>query len=495
MHVGADSELASIEAVAASNSPNHPTAWATSLPETRDRVRAAIPNSRLAWPHRPVDLESAPVPLAALGPGCDLAIACAVLALDRAVPPYRLRTTVLVGELGLDGSIRPRRGVLPALTAAADAGLRYAIVPTTQLTEARMAPGITAYGAGSLAEAAAWLRAPLPTPPDDMRRPDDPAGAPTPTSTLDLADVAGSSHVRQTLEIAAAGGHHLLLTGPPGAGTTALARCLPGILPPLTQGQALRVAELRSLAGVAVDRVDPTAPFVAPHHSTSLAAFVGGSPTSRSSPGQISLAHGGVLFLDVTEFSPRHLDALTAAVEEKEIRIANQDRVLRYPARVQLVLAATPCPCGPQPGTDCGCTPAARRRHRARLATPLLDRVDLRISISSPPAQPTVHAAPPEPSAAVRARVTAARDRAAHRWHDLGATTNAAIPDAALHRIVHALPVSVTRRLHTALETGALSRRGAHGCLRVAWTLADLAGADRPDADHITTALALRQGR
>ncbi|MGV9294077.1 YifB family Mg chelatase-like AAA ATPase [Amycolatopsis sp. NPDC003676] len=458
------------------------------LREAKDRVRSAVRNSGQSWPDGKITLALSPANLPKMGSGYDLGIAAAVLAAIGAVPARKLLHTILLGELALDGRIRPVRGVLPGLLAAKAAGHERAVVPTESLVEAALVDGLEVSGVTRLAELIAWLKDEADLEPPAARV------AAAPMAIPDLADVVGQPEARWALEVAAAGGHHLLLTGPPGVGKSMLARRLPGLLPDLSPAESLEVTAIHSVDG-SLSKSSPLVtvpPFVAPHHSISPPALIGGG-TGLAAPGAISRAHRGVLFLDeACEFGNQRLDSLRTVMEEGEVRIARAKGVVRYPAQFQLVLATNPCPCAPPRETDCTCSATTRRRYLSRLSGPLLDRVDLRVRLRPLTAISTHQSTTPEPTSAVRARVQAARDRAKHRWHQHGWQSNTEVPGPVLRRDF-ALPPPATTVLDRALDRGLLTARGADRCLRIAWTLADLAALPQPDTDHVTAALDFRE--
>ncbi|MFH9660499.1 YifB family Mg chelatase-like AAA ATPase [Streptomyces sp. NPDC017248] len=488
-----------------------------SLTESRDRVRAAVVNSGAAWPARKLTVGLSPASVPKSGSGFDLAVAAAVLGAAERVDPRVLADIVMIGELGLDGRVRPVRGILPAVLAAADAGYEQVVVPECAAAEASLVPGVSVLGIRSLRQLIAVLaEEPVPEEePDEQGRPDPllaglrvpgtgaatgmhSTGAAQHDHGHDLADVVGQTSARTAVEVAAAGGHHLFLEGPPGAGKTMLAERLPAVLPRLTRQESLEVTAVHSVAGLLPPGkpLVGTAPYCAPHHSATMQSLVGGGP-GIARPGAVSLAHRGVLFLDeAPEFHGQTLDALRQPLESGHVVIARSAGVVRFPARFLMVLAANPCPCGRLSPRDalCECPPSAIRRYQSRLSGPLLDRVDLRVEVDPVTrAQLTAPGARGESTAAVAGRVRQARERAAARLAGTPWRTNSEVPGREL-RSRYVAAAGAMDEAERGLERGVLTARGIDRVLRVAWTVADLVGHDRPDATDVALALQLRTG-
>jgi magnesium chelatase family protein len=464
----------------------------TSVVESRDRVRSAIANCGAEWPRQKITVALLPADVRKIGSRFDLALALAVLAAAEQVPVEAVAGVLWIAELGLDGRLRPVRGVLPAVLAARRCGVRRVVVAPGNAAEAALVAGLEVRAAGDLREILDWLTGRRPPLDPVAAGPTDPTEAPV----GDLADVAGQQSAKRALEIAAAGGHHVSMVGVPGAGKTMLASRLPGILPLLDDAASMEVTAVHSVAGLLGERprLVRRPPLQAPHHTTSVAALVGGG-SFLARPGAISLAHHGVLLLDeASEFSPRALDALRQPLEDGYVILHRGGGAVRYPARFQLVLAANPCPCG-QHAPRCSCAPLVRRRHEQRLSGPLLDRIDLRVHIDPVPHVDLLEAAERETSAMVAARVATARAAAVERWRGHGWRLNADVPGARLRARPWLLPRPALRPAQSYFDRGALSARGFDRVLRLSWTLADLAGRPVPDAGDVSEALHYRTGR
>lgn len=496
---GVDGALVEVEADLANGLPAFTIIGLpdAALGEAKDRVRAAAANSGCDLPTRRVTVNLSPASLPKHGSAFDLAIAVAALATS--VPrlsPLSIEQTVHVGELSLDGRLRPVAGVLPAVLAARRSGARAVVVPLGNEREAGLVPGIRVIGAASLRDVLIHHGAELvPIPVEAIAAPDP---VRPPEVGGDLAEIVGHPEAVEAMQVAAAGGHHVMLLGPPGAGKTLLASRLPGLLPDLEPDAAVEVSSVRSLAGLPLgDALVTRPPLEAPHHSATMVSLIGGG-SGLLRPGAISRAAHGVLFLDeAPEFSASVLDALRQPLETGEITIHRARSVARFPARFQLVLAANPCPCGQalSPDADCACPPHARRRYLARLSGPLLDRIDLHLTVRRVgAAQMTGGQQGGTSTLEARRRVQAARERTRARWGASGWSLNAHVPGSVLRSDVWRPSVADRAPLDRALERGALTMRGYDRVLRIAWSLVDIDGDDRPRATHIGRALHLRKG-
>ena len=489
--LGLEGEIVEIEVDVSQGLPSYQLLGLpdATLNESRDRIRSAISNSGKQWPQHKVTVSMSPAWLPKSGSGFDLPISVAILAASSQVSLGNSENTILIGELSLEGSLRPIRGILPMLIAASRHGITRAIVPAANFAEANLLDEIEILPASTLGQVLSILGG-------------DPVAHDSPlidiameVSAIDMSQVAGQEEAKFGLEVSATGGHHLLMIGPPGTGKTMLAERIPTILPRLSNAQIREVAAIHSIAGnfSSTAFISKTPPFISPHHTTTTVAMVGGGARNIK-PGACSLAHQGVLFIDeAPECATGILDSLRQPLESGVVEITRSIGTLRFPARFILVLAANPCPCGrfSGKGRGCQCSSLQVRRYLNRISGPLLDRIDLRLRVETPTRAALADSAARESSADIRSRVEQSRSAAKVRFQEEGFELNSQIPSELLRGKYRAHQKAMST-LHTLIDREEITARGFHKLLRLAWTITDLRGLSSPGVDEVDVALTLR---
>jgi len=492
--LGIDAALVEVEVDLAAGLPSFTVVGLpdASVKESRERVKAAIQNSGLDFPLRRITVNLAPADLRKEGSAYDLPMAVGILSATGAVPGAQLPMVVILGELSLDGRVKPVKGALSSALAAQRAGMQSLLVPRDNALEAAVVDGITVYAVDTLPQVVEWLTGRLSLEPVQVDL--AAAFAASPAAAVDFAEVKGQAQVKRALEVAAAGGHNLLMLGSPGAGKSMLARRLTTILPVMTLAEAIETTRVHSVAGLTDGRTAlvTTRPFRAPHHTISDVGLIGGGAVPM--PGEVSLAHHGVLFLDeLPEFKRHVLEVLRQPLEDGVVTIARAAMSVTFPARLTLVAAMNPCPCGHRgdPEKPCTCTPLDVKKYLGRISGPLLDRIDIHIDVPPVQYRDLATEAPAESSASIRSRVNAARARQQQRYAAEGIFCNAQMLPKHL-RMYCQLETMGQRLLEAAMGRLGLSARGYDRVLKVARTIADLAGADHILPEHLAEAIQYR---
>ena len=463
--------------------------------ESRERVRSAIKNSGLVFPGKRITVNLAPADIRKEGPVYDLPIAVGVLIASEQAWPQSVEDALIIGELSLDGSVRHVDGMLPIASVARDQGISPIFVPADDASEAALIDGLEVIPVESLGQLAAHLQGLREIPPYEPD--DDPMAVPPPPYATDFAEIKGQEHVKRALEVAASGGHNVLMSGPPGAGKTLLARSMPSILPEMSIDEALEVTKIYSILGLLPPETPLVRhrPFRAPHHTISHAGMVGGGHWPQ--PGEISLAHRGVLFLDeLPEFDRRTLEVLRQPMEDHHVVISRATGTLTFPANFTLVASMNPCPCGyyGDPVRECTCSPATVTRYQKRISGPLMDRIDIHVEVPRVDYDKLTNDRLGEPSAAIRKRVERARDVQRQRFEGTPLVSNTDMGPGEVRRICQ-LDDAGRSLVRAAMQQLQMSARAFHRILKLARTIADLSGSDNIETAHLAEAIQYRPRR